>query len=57
MALQDTVAAALHLLEPQLRRQGVTVVRLSIGRLRATMEAIGEFEAACAKLAARRVKR
>jgi len=36
-------------------RQGVTVSRLSISKVRAMLEFIGELEALCAKLAARRV--
>lgn len=36
-------------------RQGITVSRLSISRIRAIMESIGELEAICAKLAARRI--
>jgi DNA-binding GntR family transcriptional regulator len=51
-ALQQLAARDLVRIAP---RQGITVARLSIARLRATMEAIGELEAACAKLAARRV--
>jgi len=51
-ALQQLAARELVRIAP---RQGITVARLSIARLRATMEAIGELEAACAKLAARRV--
>lgn len=50
-ALQQLAARELVRIAP---RQGITVARLSIARLRATMEAIGELEAACAKLAARR---
>jgi len=51
-ALQQLAALDLVRIAP---RQGVSVARLSIGKLRAVMEAIGELEAACAKLAARRV--
>jgi DNA-binding GntR family transcriptional regulator len=51
-ALQQLAARELVRIAP---RQGVTVARLSIGKLRAIMEAIGELESACAKLAARRV--
>jgi len=51
-ALQQLAALDLVRIAP---RQGVSVARLSIGKLRAIMEAIGELEAACAKLAARRV--
>lgn len=51
-ALQQLAARDLVRIAP---RQGVTVARLSIARLRAVLEAIGEFESACAKLAARRV--
>ncbi len=51
-ALQQLAARDLVRIAP---RQGVTVARLSISKLRAIMETIGELEAACAKLAARRV--
>ncbi len=51
-ALQQLAALELVRIAP---RQGVSVARVSIGKLRAIMEAIGELEAACAKLAARRV--
>ncbi len=51
-ALQQLAALDLVLIAP---RQGVSVARLSVGKLRAILEAISELEAACAKLAARRV--
>jgi len=51
-ALQQLVALGLVEMAP---RQGARVTRLSVGRVRAMMEAIGELEALCAKLAARRV--
>lgn len=51
-ALQQLSARNLIHIAP---RQGVTVSRLSISRVRAIMESIGELEAMCAKLAARRV--
>ncbi len=51
-ALQQLAALDLVRIAP---RQGVSVARLSIGKLRAIMEAISELEAACARLAARRV--
>lgn len=51
-ALQQLAARDLVRIAP---RQGVSVARLSIGKLRGMMEAIGELESACAKLAARRV--
>ncbi|MBL0419689.1 GntR family transcriptional regulator [Ramlibacter sp. AW1] len=51
-ALQQLAARNLVRIAP---RQGVTVARLSISQVRAIMEGIGELEATCAKLAARRV--
>lgn len=51
-ALQQLAARDLVRIAP---RQGVTVSRLSIGKVRALLEFIGELEAVCAKLAARRV--
>jgi DNA-binding GntR family transcriptional regulator len=51
-ALQQLAARDLVRIAP---RQGVTVSRLSIGKVRAMLEFIGELEAVCAKLAARRV--
>lgn len=51
-ALQQLAVLDLVRIAP---RQGVTVARLSIGKLRSMMEAIGEMESSCAKLAARRV--
>ena len=51
-ALQQLAARDLVRIAP---RQGVTVARLSIGKVRAMLEFIGELEALCAKLAARRV--
>jgi DNA-binding GntR family transcriptional regulator len=51
-ALQQLAARNLVKIAP---RQGITVARLSISRVRAIMEGIGELEATCAKLAARRV--
>ena len=51
-ALQQLAARDLVRIAP---RQGITVARLSIAKLRAIMEATGELEACCAKLAARRV--
>lgn len=51
-ALQQLAARDLVRIAP---RQGVTVARLSIAKLRGMMEAIGEMESAIAKLAARRV--
>lgn len=51
-ALQQLAAHNLVRIVP---RQGVFVSRLSISRVRAIMETIGELEAMCAKLAARRV--
>jgi DNA-binding GntR family transcriptional regulator len=51
-ALQQLAAHKLVSIAP---RQGITVARLSISRVRAIMEGIGELEATCARLAARRV--
>jgi DNA-binding GntR family transcriptional regulator len=51
-ALQQLAAQNLVKIAP---RQGITVARLSISQVRAIMEGIGELEATCAKLAARRV--
>lgn len=51
-ALQQLAARDLVRIAP---RQGVTVSRLSISQVRAIMETVGELEALCAKLAARRV--
>ena len=51
-ALQQLAARDLVRIAP---RQGVTVSRLSISKVRAMLEFIGELEALCAKLAARRV--
>ena len=51
-ALQQLAAHNLVRIAP---RQGITVARLSISQVRAIMEGIGELEATCAKLAARRV--
>lgn len=51
-AVQQLAARQLVRIAP---RQGVFVSRLSIGQVRAIMEGIGELEATCAKLAARRV--
>ncbi len=51
-ALQQLAARDLVRIAP---RQGVTVSRLSVARLRAVMEAIGELEASVARLAARRI--
>lgn len=51
-ALQQLAAHKLVAIAP---RQGVRVSRLSINQVRAIMETIGELEAMCAKLAARRV--
>jgi DNA-binding GntR family transcriptional regulator len=51
-ALQQLAARDLVRIAP---RQGVTVARLSISKVRAMLEFIGELEALCAKLAARRV--
>ena len=51
-ALQQLAALDLVRIAP---RQGVTVARLSIGKVRAMLEFIAELEALAAKLAARRV--
>jgi len=51
-ALQQLAARDLVRIAP---RQGVSVSRLSINQVRAIMESVGELEALCAKLAARRV--
>lgn len=51
-ALQQLAARHLVRIAP---RQGVTVARLSIGKVRAMLEFISELEALAAKLAARRV--
>jgi DNA-binding GntR family transcriptional regulator len=51
-ALQQLAARELVRIAP---RQGVVVARLSVAKLRALLETIGELEATCAKLAARRV--
>ncbi|CAN5539492.1 GntR family transcriptional regulator [soil metagenome] len=51
-ALQQLAARDLVRIAP---RQGMTVARLSVSQVRAIMESIGELEAICAKLAARRV--
>jgi DNA-binding GntR family transcriptional regulator len=51
-ALQQLAAHDLVRIAP---RQGVSVARLSINQVRAIMESVGELEALCAKLAARRV--
>lgn len=51
-ALQQLAARELVRVAP---RHGVFVARLSIGKVRAMLEVIGEFEGLCAKLAARRV--
>jgi DNA-binding GntR family transcriptional regulator len=51
-ALQQLAARGLVRIAP---RQGITVSRLSISQVRSIMEGIGELEATCAKLAARRV--
>ena len=51
-ALQQLAALDLVHIAP---RQGVSVARLTVGKLRAILEAISELEAACAKLAARRI--
>jgi len=50
-ALQHLVARELMVITP---RQGMTVARLSIAEVRAMLEYIGELEALCARLAARR---
>ena len=51
-ALQQLAALDLVRVAP---RQGVSVARLSIAKVRGMMETVGELEALCAKLAARRV--
>jgi DNA-binding GntR family transcriptional regulator len=51
-ALQQLAARELVRIAP---RQGVTVARLSVGKVRGMMESVGELESLCAKLAARRV--
>lgn len=51
-ALQQLTARDLVRIVP---RQGVIVSRLSISKVRGMMESVGELEALCAKLAARRV--
>lgn len=51
-ALQQLAARDLVRIAP---RQGVSVSRLSINQVRSIMESVGELEALCAKLAARRV--
>jgi DNA-binding GntR family transcriptional regulator len=51
-ALQQLAARDLVRIAP---RQGVTVSRLTISQVRAIMESVGELEALCAKLAARRI--
>ena len=51
-ALQQLAARELVRIAP---RQGVTVSKLSIAKVRGMMESIGELESVCAKLAARRV--
>lgn len=51
-ALQQLAARDLVRIAP---RHGVFVARLSIGKVRAMLEVIGELESLCAKLAARRV--
>lgn len=51
-ALQQLAALDLVRVAP---RQGVSVARLSINKVRGMMETVGELEALCAKLAARRV--
>ena len=51
-ALQQLAARDLVRIAP---RQGVSVARLTINQVRAIMESVGELEALCAKLAARRV--
>jgi DNA-binding GntR family transcriptional regulator len=50
-ALQHLAARDLVLISP---RQGVTVARLSIAKVRSMLEYIGELEALCARFAARR---
>ncbi len=51
-ALQHLVARELVVISP---RQGIAVARLSIAKVRAMLEYIGELEALCARFAARRV--
>lgn len=51
-ALQQLAARELVRIAP---RQGVSVSRLTISQVRSIMESVGELEALCAKLAARRV--
>jgi DNA-binding GntR family transcriptional regulator len=51
-ALQQLAARGLVRIAP---RQGVFVSRLSVNRVRAMLEYIGELESLCAKLAARRL--
>jgi DNA-binding GntR family transcriptional regulator len=51
-ALQHLAACNLVFIAP---RHGVTVARLSIQDIRATLEFIGELESVCAKMSARRV--
>lgn len=51
-ALQQLAAHNLVRIAP---RQGMSVARLSVSQVRSMMEAIGELESTCAKLAARRV--
>lgn len=50
-ALQHLVARDLVVISP---RQGIAVARLSIAKVRAMLEYIGELEALCARFAARR---
>ena len=50
-ALQHLAARDLVVISP---RQGITVARLSIGKVRAMLEYIGELETLCARFAARR---
>lgn len=50
-ALQHLAARELIVISP---RQGITVARLSIAKVRAMLEYIGELEALCARFAARR---
>jgi DNA-binding GntR family transcriptional regulator len=50
-ALQHLVARDLVVISP---RQGITVARLSIAKVRAMLEYIGELETLCARFAARR---
>jgi DNA-binding GntR family transcriptional regulator len=51
-ALQQLAVRDLIRIAP---RQGVTVTRLSIGRLREVLETVAELEVTCARLAAKRV--